>query len=92
MSRRRRDADYKLVYIFIEPRSGELNVKVNIYELVITKPVATHCFSINFQVNIMILSGKFCVCLHFTLLFLSWRKHELRKRSTVFVKYNYTNT
>ena len=44
-----------------------------------TKSEETNCFSINYPVNIMILSRKFCVYLHFTPLFTSWRKHELRK-------------
>ena len=43
----RRRGDYKLI---IE------------YELVITEPEATNCFSINFQVNIRILNRKF-MCL-----------------------------
>ena len=55
------------------------------YEFVITEPKATDCFSINFQVNIMSLSGKFCVYLHFTALFALWRKHELRKRHSKFL-------
>ncbi len=63
---RRRGSDYKL--IFTEPR-GE-------YELVITEPEATNCFSIYLQVNIMSLSRKLCVYLHFILLF---TLHELRK-------------
>ncbi len=40
-----------------------------------TKPEATNCFSINFQVNIMSLSRKFCVYLHFTPSFTSRREH-----------------
>ena len=65
--------DYKLIYSL--SREGE-------YELAITEPEATNCFSINFQVNIMILSRNFFVYLHFTPLFISWRKHELRKRQS----------
>ena len=74
---RQRRGDYKL--IFTEPRSGDVN------ELVITEPEATNCFSINFQVNITSLSFKFCVYLHFTPLFTSWREHELRKRQSKFL-------
>ena len=43
-----------------------------------------YCFSINFQVNVMSLSRKFCVYLHFTPVFTSCRKHELRKRQSKF--------
>ena len=72
----RRRGDYKL--IFTEPQSGEVNI--------ITEPEATNSFSINFQANIMSLSCKFCVYLHFTPLFLSiWCKHELRKRQSKFL-------
>ncbi len=42
--------------------------------------ISINCFSINFQVNIMSLSRKFCVYLRFTPLFTSWCEHELRKR------------
>jgi hypothetical protein len=34
--------------------------------IVITEPETTNCFSIDFQVNIMILSRTICVYLHFT--------------------------
>ncbi len=43
------------------------------YELPEYEPEATNCFSVNFKLNIMILSRKFCVYLHFTPLFTSWR-------------------
>ncbi len=59
----RRRGNYKLIFT---SRRGE-------YELVITEPAATNCFNINFQVS---LSRKFCVYLHFTPLFTSWREHE----------------
>ncbi len=55
------------------------------YELVITEPKATNCFSINFQVNIVILSRKCCVYVHFTSLFALWREHELRERQSKFL-------
>ena len=55
------------------------------YELVITEPKATNCFNINFQVNVVILSRKFCVYLHFTSLLTLWREHELRERQSKFL-------
>ncbi len=55
------------------------------YEIIITEPEATKCFSINFQLNFIILSLKFSVYLHFTL-FTLWRKHELRKQQSQFCK------
>ncbi len=42
-------------------------------ELLITEPEATNYFSINFQLNILSLSRKFCVYWHFTPLFTSQR-------------------
>ena len=42
-------------------------------------------FSINFQLNIVSLSRKFCVYFHFTPLFTLWREHELRKRQSKFL-------
>ena len=73
---RRRRGDYKLIFIHqAAKRRGE-------YQLVITEPEATNCFSINFQVNIVSLSRKFCVYLYFTSLFTLWREHELRKRQS----------
>ncbi len=47
--------------------------------------IVTSSFSINFRVNIMILSCKFCVYLYFTPLFTSWRIHELCKRQGKFL-------
>ena len=47
--------DYK--HILTKAQSG----KKLIYELEITEPEATNCFSIHLQVNIMSLSRKFCV-------------------------------
>ena len=55
------------------------------YKLIITEPEANNCFSINFQVNIVSLSRKFCVYLHFTSLFTLWREHELHKRQSKFL-------
>ncbi len=79
---RLRLGDNKLIFA---KRRGE-------YELVITEPEATNCFSLNFHVNIVRLSRKFCVYLHFTLLFTLWREHELRKRQQVFVKYKHVTS
>ena len=53
------------------------------YKLIFTEP---RSFSINFQVNIVSLSRKFCVYLHFTPLFTLWREHELRKRQSKFLE------
>ncbi len=62
---------------FIFTKQGE-------YELVITEPEATNCFSINFLVNTTSFSRKVCVYLHFTPLFTSGREHDLRKRQNKF--------
>ncbi len=52
---------------------------------VITEPEETNCFSRNFQLNIVSLSCKFCVNLHFTSLFTLWREYELRKPQSKFL-------
>ena len=72
---------------------GEVITSSSEYELVITEPEATNFFSINFQVNIASFSWKFCVYLHFTPFFTSWREHKLRKRqSKFFVKYEHVTS
>ncbi len=55
----------KLLFVFLF-NNEQYSIE---YELEISEPEATNCFSTNFQMNIMMLNCKFCVYLYVTPLF-----------------------